>query len=358
MVRPKSTIYEVARRSGVSTATVSRVMQSSTGFSAETKQRVLRAAGELGWVPSGTARALAARRVGVVGLIFSDLATDAGVDSESPLFVHHVIRGAERVATLAGEAVLIASTRSSGGRELALRVAGQVDGLVVAAPALSERDIAELARSIPVVVIAARPARRTYDIVCADNRGGSATVTGHLIDEHGYRDVVFVAGPKRSPDSRERFAGFRDALAAAGRDAPDAPAAHGNFTETGGAQAMRDILASHGAPDAVVFGNDEMAIGALAVLRQHKLRTPGDVAVTGFDDIASARHVSPSLTTVRQPMGQLGEEAVRAVFARIADPTGRRGSLTLATDLTIRRSCGCRGARRAQTQKTAESRSS
>src|SRR5438067_6505710 len=105
----RSTIYEVARRSEVSTATVSRVMRNGSGFSAATRDRVLQAAAELGWVPSGSARGLANRRAGIIGVLFPDLGAD--VDSEAPLYVDQVIRGAERAATAAGDAVLIAATR-------------------------------------------------------------------------------------------------------------------------------------------------------------------------------------------------------------------------------------------------------
>lgn len=339
----RSTIYDVARHSGVSTATVSRVMVDGTGFSALTRQRVLQVAGELGWVPSGTARGLAAQRAGIVGLLFPDLGKDADVESESPLFVDQVIRGAERAATLAGDAILIAATHSSAGRDLAWSIAGKVDGLVVTARSLSDRDLGAISRSVPVVVIASRSARRKFDVVCADNRGGTRQLTQHLVSEHGYRDIVFVAGPEKSPDSAERFAGFCAALTEGGLPAPEAPHGHGGFTEAGGALALREILGGRRRPPrAVVFGNDEMAIGGLTVLSEHGLQASADVAVTGFDDIASARHVRPALTTVRQPMRQIGEEAVRTLLDRLRDPQGSRRALTLPTEVVIRRSCGCR----------------
>jgi LacI family transcriptional regulator len=344
-VRERSTIYQVARRSGVSTATVSRVMGDGTGFSEQTRRRVLDVAGQLGWVPNGSARGLAVRRAGIVGLLFPDLGQDQDVESESPLFVDQVIRGAERSATLAGDAVLIAATHSSAGRDLALSVASKVDGLVVTARSMTDQDLVALARSVPVVVIASLSARHRFDVVCADNRGGAEQLTRHLVDVHGYRDVVFVGGPGDSPDSVERFAGFCDAMRAAGLPVPSRPHAHGGFTEAGGARALGEILAGgRQPPRAVVFGNDEMAVGGLATLRKHKLRVVTDVAVTGFDDIASARHVRPALTTVRQPMRQIGEEAVRILLDRLREPKGRRRALTLPTELVVRRSCGCRAA--------------
>jgi LacI family transcriptional regulator len=344
-VSDRSTIYQVAQRSGVSTATVSRVMRDGAGFSAATRDRVLAAAAELGWVPSGNARGLASRRSGIVGLLFPDLDGSGDAEQESPLYVDEVIRGAERAATAVGDAVLIAATRSSSGRRLAFSVAGKVDGLVVMARSLPAADVAALARSLPVVLLGGRPGRSRLDAVTADNRGGAHAVTTHLLAEHGCTDLAFVGGPPRSPDSVARFAGFRAALAAAGLPVPDAPHAAGEFTEAGGERAMRELLAARGAagpPRAVVFGNDEMALGALTALRAARLRVPADVAVTGFDDIAAARHVRPSLTTVRQPMRELGERSVRLLLDRLAAPDSPRQDLTLPTEVVVRGSCGCR----------------
>lgn len=342
----RSTIYEVARCSGVSTATVSRVMHDGTGFSAATRERVLEAAAHLGWLPSGRARGLAMRRAGIIGLLFPDFTSTGDAEEESPLYVDQVIRGAERAATAHGDAVLIAATRGSSGRELAFSVAGKVDGLVVVARSLTAADLESVARSLPVVVLANRTGRGPrFDSVGADNRGGVRSLVAHLLEQHGYRDIVFIGGPARSPDSMERFAGFREALRSAGLPAPAKPDAEGAFTEAGGARAVRELLADRRPPDAIVCGNDEMALGALGVLADARLRVPGDVAVTGFDDIAAGRHVRPQLTTVRQPMRDLGERGVHAVLSRIQDPDRRRQAIVLATELVIRRSCGCRTSR-------------
>jgi LacI family transcriptional regulator len=340
----RSTIYEVAKRSGVSTATVSRVMADGKGFSSATRERVLATARELGWVPSGQARGLASRRAGIVGLLFPDLGGSGDAEEESPLYVDQVIRGAERAATAVGDAVLIAATRSASGRDLAFSVAGKVDGLVVMARSLSDEDTAAISRSVPVVVLARQFASGGQDFVGTENRGGSREVTSHMIDVHGCRDLVFLAGPAESPDSQERFAGFAEAMAEADLPVPRRPAAVGGFTEAGGRLAVQRMLAEGRRPQAIVCGNDEMAIGALAALRAAKLRVPGDIAVTGFDDIAAARHGRPALTTVRQPMRELGEQAVHMLLDRIADPTAPPKSAVLPTETVIRRSCGCHGA--------------
>jgi LacI family transcriptional regulator len=340
-VPDRSTIYKVAQRSGVSTATVSRVMADGKGFSTATRDRVRATAAELGWVPSGPARGLASKRAGVVGLLFPDLGQSGEAEEESPLYVDQVIRGAERAATSAGDAVMIAATRTASGRDLAFSVAGKTDGLVVMARSLSEADIAALRRSVPVVVLADHYAGDGPDFVGADNRSGSREITTHLIQVHGYTDLAFLAGPPDSPDSGERFEGFCDALRQAGLPVPVEPAAAGGFTEAGGRQAVAALLADGRAPRAIVCGNDEMAIGALIALRAGRLRVPADVAVSGFDDIAAAHHVRPALTTVRQPMREMGERAVRMLLARIADPGAPRQALVLPTRAVIRRSCGC-----------------
>jgi LacI family transcriptional regulator len=346
-VNDKATIYEVARMSGFSTATVSRVMHNGTGFSQATRGTVLEAAAQLGWVPNHSARSLARRRSGIVGLLFSDFASDdSALESESPLYVDQVIRGAERAATLAGDAVLIAATHSAAGTDLAWSVAGKVDGLVVLAGSLGGKELAEIARSVPVVVLAAKSTRPRLDVVGADNRGGMRELTRHLVSHHAYRDLAFVAGPARSSDSNERFAGYREALEEAGLPTPKTPDAHGGFTEAGGARAMQHLLDRRSvAPRAVVLGNDEMAIGALSVLRAAGLRVPADVAVTGFDDITSARHVRPALSTVRQPMRESGETAVHLLLDRLRDPERPRSTRVLPTEVVLRTSCGCRSSR-------------
>ncbi len=341
MPDPRSTIYEVARRSGVSTATVSRAVQGRDGMSASTREHVLAVANELGWVPDGHARGLATRRSGIVGVLFHDLNPSGEAEEESPLYLDEVIRGAERAATAHGAALLIAATRGRSGRELAFSIAGKVDGLVVLARSVSRPDVLALSRSVPLVTVATRPRRSGFDDVSVDNRGAMQALVHHLVADHGYTDLVFVGGPARSPDSMERFSGYREALSSHGLPVPETPDADGGFTEVGGTRAVTALLAEREPPRAIVCGNDEMAIGALSVLRKAKLPVPSDVAVTGFDDIASARHIRPSLTTVRQPMRGVGERAVSLLLTRIEQPEAKRSTILLPTEPQFRRSCGC-----------------
>ncbi len=338
----KATIYAVAQRCGVSTATVSRIMSDGSFGKESTRERVFAAARDLGWVPNGAARSLASNRAGIIGVIFPDLGRSGATEDESPLYVDEVIRGAERAATLAGEAVLIAASRGASGRDLLRSIVGKVDGLVVVSGSLSEREVSTISRIVPVIIVASLPGRRVLDRASADNRSGARQVTAHLVESHGYRDLAFVGGPLRSPDSAERFAGYCEVLASAQITPPGEPDDCGGFTEEGGAEAMRRLLLSGRKFRAVVFGNDEMAIGGLRALRRARVRVPGDVAVTGFDDIASSRRVSPALTTVRQPMRELGERAVEMLLNRLENPALDRQDVTLPTAVVVRRSCGCR----------------
>ena len=269
------------------------------------------------------ARGLATRRVGIVGVLFHDFDSTGEAGEESALYVDQVIRGAERAATAAGDAVLIAATRGRTGRELAFSIAGKVDGLVVLSTSISKRDLSRcLAQPADRHHRQPRSAANPFDDISVDNRGAMRAIVDHLVTVHGYSDLAFMAGPARSPDSAERFAGFRDAMRAArpGR-APTPLTRDGGFTEAGGARGDRGLLAERRPPAGGRLrqrrDGDRRAAGPACGA---SCAVPADVAVTGFDDIASARHIRPALTTVHQPMRDVGEQAVEMLLARIADP--------------------------------------
>lgn len=337
----RSTIYEVARLSGVSTATVSRVMGSRGGYSAATEQRVHDVARSLGWFPNAAASGLASRRVGIVGLVFPATSGEDAEDARSPLFLDQVVRGAERAASAAGDAVLIAAARSTGDAAIARGVVGKVDGLVVLAGALPDEEVAEIGRTRPVVAMLG-PLAGAKDVVRPTDSPGVGELTTHLVRDHGYDDLVFLAGPKDSPVALRRLTAYRDARRAAGHRPRSDDEAYGDFTHQGGQAAMRRLLeARRTPPRAVVAGNDQMALGALSVLADAGLRVPEDVAVTGYDDVAAARYARPALTTVDQPMLRLGARAVEVLLERIADPDAPPRDVQLETRLVLRRSCGC-----------------
>jgi LacI family transcriptional regulator len=342
LVRDKPSVYEVARHAGVSTATVSRVLAGHERVLPVTRDKVLNAVTELGYVPSGAARDLAARRTGVLGLCFPDLDQDEG---DAAYWYDEVIRGMERAARRSGYAVLIAASHHRDDSGLVLSIAGRCDGLVVLARTAPQAMIEHVATRIPVVLLATGPGPasegrrpdRAIDSLAVANETGAYQVTAHLADGHGYRDIGFIAGPPDSPDSASRLDGFRRATA--GID--QAIVHHSDFTTAGGRRVAERIIATGRVPRALVCANDQTAIGVMAALEHAGLSVPGDVAVTGFDGIRLGRHLRPSLTTVIQPMAALGDTAVAMLSDRIDGAKLPPRTVELPVRLELRGSCGC-----------------
>jgi LacI family transcriptional regulator, galactose operon repressor len=348
------TVYDVAERANVSIATVSRVYRNPGSVRERTRDRVLAAARELGYVPSGSARGLASRSTGVLGLCFPDYA-DPEIDGsdraddrdgadgfgEQTLYADEITRGMERAARRHGYALLIAASLADGPESLVASVAGRVDGFAVLARTIATEDLELVARRLPVVMIAGPREIDRLDHVEVANQDGQRELTTHLIADHGLRRLAFVGGAEDSPDAHARFAGFREALEKAGLPAPPAPDVRGDFTQAGGRAATRRLLDHGPLPQALVFANDQMAIGAYDVLERRGVRVPADVAVVGFDGIPLGRVVRPGLTTVSQPMRRLGETAVDLLVERLADSAREPRSVLLPVTQTRRASCGC-----------------
>ncbi|WP_278191220.1 MULTISPECIES: LacI family DNA-binding transcriptional regulator [Streptomyces] len=350
------TVYDVAERSGVSIATVSRVYRNPDSVRAETRERVLAAARELGYVPSGNARGLASRSTGVLGLCFPDYsdpdaeaeATEAEEEDAATLYADQIIRGMERAARRHGYALLIAASLKGGPESLVAKVAGRVDGFAVLARTVPTQELEVISRRQPVVMLAG-PREGTdhldhLDHIEVANFDGQHELTRHLIEDHGLRRLAYIGSAEESPDVEARFRGYLAACRTGGvrvSDEPDLRVAM--MTQAEGERAVDVLLAREGErPDALVFANDQLAVGALHALQQQGLRVPDDVVVTGFDGIPLSRLVRPALTTVRQPMLRMGEEAVELLIKRL---TGTRDtepvSLMLPVTVVRRASCGC-----------------
>ncbi|MEL5960198.1 LacI family DNA-binding transcriptional regulator [Streptomyces sp. CLV115] len=346
------TVYDVAERSGVSIATVSRVYRTPDSVRAQTRERVLEAARQLGYVPSGNARGLASRTTGVLGLCFPDYAdpdaeADAEADSDADdavmLYSDQIIRGMERAARRHGYALLIAASLEGGPESLVAKVAGRVDGFAVLAQTVPTEDLEVISRRLPVVMIAGPREIDHLDHIVVANADGERELTRHLIEDHGLRRLAFVGGEVESPDAEARFLGFRQACREAGLPVPDAPDLRAEMmTQAEGARAAEALLDREGErPQGVLFANDQMAVGALRALERRGVRVPEDIAVTGFDGIPLSRIVRPPLTTVRQPIRQLGEQAVELLVQRLSNSGSEPVSLMLPVSLIRRASCGC-----------------
>jgi hypothetical protein len=178
------------------------------------------------------------------------------------------------------------------------------------------------------------------DVFLGDNTGGMTAVTTHLIEQHQYQRLCFLAGPPDAPDAAERRLAFEQAVAASPGSAIT-QVIHGDFSEDSGIAAARTLLSRKPLPQAVVCANDQMAIGALRELQQAGVRVPADVAITGFDDVHASRVIDPPLTTVSQPFRDLGSQATRRLLTRIDEPSLPPAVEVLPTQAVIRASCGC-----------------
>lgn len=339
------TLYDVARRAGVSTATVSRVLHGQDLVRESTRVRVQKAIEELGYIPDGAAQSLSRRRKEVIGLICCERPMQPqDVENSSPTYIDDILRGVEpRISELNWSLLLTfynGYTTTNVRRILAM--SGKVDGILVSEGSFPKRLMERLATRVPVTVIAGSPADHEFDVVTADNLAGSAAIIEHLIEEHGTRRIYYVEGPQDAPDAVERRLGLQHVL----RKHPAVQltgSTSGWFNVETGLAAGERILAEarDNLPDAVVAANDQMAIGVLLVLARAGVRVPDQVAVVGFDDIAAADWYEPQLTTVFQPMRLLGERACARLLDRIAKPGLPPQVQTLSTELVIRRSCGC-----------------
>ncbi|HET8658572.1 MAG TPA: LacI family DNA-binding transcriptional regulator [Micromonosporaceae bacterium] len=322
------TIYEVAGRAGVSIATVSRALRGSRLVASATRQRVEAVAEELRFRPSRLGRSLAEGQHAANGIVFPDL---------SGPYYAEVVLGYEEVAAELGRSVLILATH--GRPDPAAKVldlAGRVDGMAILGRTVDDGAVARIADSGLPLVLLARPPVHTADTITTDNDGSARELVRHLLG-HGYRRFAFLGSPAESPDVTGRYAAFRDCLEAAGLVPPQPVASALNVAA--GYAAARDVLTGRPQrPDALVCANDEIALGALEAAAGAGLTVPGDVAVTGWDDVMAARYAG--LTTVRQPMRELGATAATWLQERI---TGSRVPVrrqVLRTQLVTRSSCG------------------
>jgi LacI family transcriptional regulator len=343
---PTSTLYDVAREAGVSTATVSRVVHGQARVRPATRQRVLEAIEALGYVPDGAAQSLAQRRKEVIGLVaVESRGPETDVEREGFLFIEEVLRGVERSLGDLGWSVLISFLRAgdpAGAYQRMQKVSANVDGMVIAEGIVGPEQLALLAARVPIALIAAYPSGLHADVIGADNRSGTTAAVRHMVEQHGRTRLFYIAGPAEAPDARERRSAFEEAVAGH-PGATVAGSFEGRFAAISGQLAVREILAGprRDLPDAIICGNDQTAIGAMRELQAAGIRVPADVAVVGFDDVHLSALLAPPLTTVRQPMRLLGERACSRLLQRIADPALPPRAERLPTELIIRESCGC-----------------
>ncbi|MCZ7435157.1 LacI family DNA-binding transcriptional regulator [Micromonospora sp. WMMC241] len=327
----RPTLEAVARRAGVSRATVSRVVNGSTTVAESIQQAVRRAVEELGYVPNLAARSLVTQRTDSVALVLPEAATR--VFSDDQVFPG-IIRGAAQELEAADKQLVLMLAGSPAGHERVERytTGRHVDGVLFASLHGEDPLPGRLARLGIPVVCSGRPldgAEVPY--VDVDHTGGVTTAVEHLIAA-GRRRIATIAGPQDMVAGIERLIGYRTALTGAGL--PEL-VAYGDFTRESGTAAIRELLAADPELDAVFAASDLMAHAALRALREAGRRVPDDVAVIGFDDIETAAYTEPPLTTVRQPIVELGRAMTRQLL-RITAGEHVEQALMLPTELVLR----------------------
>jgi len=327
-----ATIKDVAALAGVSFTTVSHVLNDTRAARADTRERVLRAARELDYVPSGVARSLKHRVTHTLGLLVPN--------STNPFFAE-LAHGIEDACYRAGYSVVLCNSGDDPVRQQTyLRVLRQklVDGLVVASASEDARWVASLKGApFPVVVVDRAIAGLKADLVEVDNERGGRLAARHLV-QLGHRAIACVAGPGGLEVSRARVRGFRRGLALSGLRLTEAYTAEGGFTALGGHRAAKALLSLSPRPTAIFACNDLMALGVLRAAAELGLAVPRGLSVVGFDDVELFRYIHPALTTVGLSIRALGEATVEALLARIARPKGGPTRRRLGPSLYARES--------------------
>jgi DNA-binding LacI/PurR family transcriptional regulator len=330
------TLDEVAVLAGVSRATVSRVINDSPRVSPEAREAVRAAVETLRYVPNRMARSLVTRRTDTIALVLNEPNTQVFSD---PFFAS-IVRGVSATLADTDLNLVLLTARDEREQEKVGRYArqGHVDGVILMS-VHSDDPLPDIlaAAGVPLVLCGRPFDGREVAYVDADNRGGAAVATQHLVDS-GRRRIATITGPLDMIAGVDRYAGHREALAAAGLDRSPELVAEGDFTEAGGQRAMAALLAQDPELDGVFVASDPMAVGALRALRAAGRRVPEDVAVVGFDDAAVAETCDPPLTTVAQPLGDMTPLLTELLLRQIDGVAGPAESRICRTHLVRRAS--------------------
>lgn len=334
--RKRCTIKDVAARSGVSVATVSNVLQNKSHlYSEHTAQRVWQAVRELGYRPSSVARSLIRQRTDTIGVILEER-QEVVLDP----YVMSVLEGILEFTVPRNYPVKIISMmyQQSPDSFLAHVDDGSVDGVVLLAPRTHSVALQWAQQSeIPAVVAGSTFPDSTLPCVDVDDSSAIYHAVQWLV-EQGHRRIGHLAGPQTHWSARRRLQAYHQAMRDAGIAVEPSWVAEGRYTPPSGKEAMEQLLDVTPALTAIVSGNDWMAMGAMEAIYQRGLRIPEDISLIGFDDIDSAQWVTPPLTTMRQPMRQIGVKAAELLIHQIETGIRAREVILFPAELIVRQS--------------------
>jgi LacI family transcriptional regulator len=351
-----TTIRELADLSGVSVATVSRVLNGYVDVSDTTRRRVLKIARELDYTPSAAARTLVRQRSEVIGVL---LETGAGHPDLQHPFFQEVLVGLKRRLGAGGYDLLLFATdlsENGSGEHSVLRRARhhRADGVIVMGVDPRDPQIHKLGRStIPTVAVDLDLVGRRTGYVISDNLEGARLAVRHLHDQ-GHERIAIVTGMLSTRPGADRLLGYRAELEALGLPYRDDYVREGDFYFESGYEGMQALLALETPPSAVFAAGDVMAAGCVRAAEERGLRVPDDIALVGFDDIQLAAMVQPSLTTIRQDKIGLGATAADALLRMIEETDAAPPTVTLPVELVVRDSSGARRASRRATNSKRE----
>jgi DNA-binding LacI/PurR family transcriptional regulator len=339
VARRRVTSRDVAEHAGVSRTTVSFVLNEVEGvrISQETRQRVLIAAKDLGYVPDATAQALVSRRTRIIGLVFSrsyhHLASDA--------FLLQIVDGLLDVVRQHGIRLLLDSVENLNQKDsyLSLARAKRIDGIIISLPRTDDQDLHALAQEdFPVVLIGRLPTEKICS-VDVDNRAAARVAVEHLLAQGHTRIACITNAPPSFIAASDRLRGYQEAMAEAGFSYDKSLVRYGDYGPQSGYEAMSNLLQESSVlPTAVFVASDVVAFGAMTAIQERNLKIPDDIAVIGFDDVPLSRFMNPPLTTIRLPAKELGHKAGELLFDLILHQVEPGRQVTLDTELVVRRS--------------------
>ncbi len=331
-----ATIYDIAKKTGYSVSTVSKVLNNYSDVGEKTKKIINEAVEELGYFPSSSARTLSTKRSWTIGVVFVE---DSGIGMEHPFF-NAVIESFKKMAEKEGYDLLFAS--STIGKEprsyLDHFLYRGVDGVAVVCSTLNTPDVQKLMESdLPSVVIDLDT--RGVSVVFSDNLHGSELAVDYLYG-FGHRKIAHIAGAEELYVGVQRLMGYICALHKNNLDVQkDYIVDGGYFTYEGGKKAMEKLLKLKEIPTAVYVAGDLMAIGAIAAIKEKGLKVPDDISIVGFDDIQLARYITPGLTTIRQDTKLIGKTAANLLIDQINSKKKQFMSVKIPVSLIERDSC-------------------
>ncbi|WP_080873215.1 LacI family DNA-binding transcriptional regulator [Oceanobacillus timonensis] len=324
-----ATIKDVAKLAGVAVSTASYALNNNGRISQTTRDKVLKAAKELNYRKNGMASDLKRTKTNTIALVLSDL---------SGPFYSELIKGVQDIATANGFDLIACS--SIGGKEstaVKFLMEKRVDGAIILANNISDAITRQAAQGgLPLVVLDRKMQEEHIYHVKIDNVEGGFKATEYLI-EKGHRHISYISGPVDSYDNKNRMKGYQRALAKHQIKEYSKWNLKGDFTKEGGYRATRLLIAQGELPTAIFYGNDEMAIGGLQVLKENQIRVPEDISIIGYDDIQLSEYVTPSLTTIKHPKYEVGALSVHLIF-QLLEGTQINEQYKLSTELVERES--------------------